>query len=112
MDIRMCRRDGCYEPAIGVGQIRDARGREPGRRRQDECRVHYLDTVSDELVQAEVIGDVPIADARTTEAVEKGGTVWLDPATTAIEQLVYCRFIRVASRDSKEPAKKTSSAKG
>lgn len=108
MDIRTCARKDCYEPAIGVGQIRDARGREPGRRRQDECREHYLDTVSDELVRAEVTGPVRITDVRTGESVAKGGTVELDPYTTAIEQLVYNRFIKVLP---KEPAKKTA-AKG
>ena len=108
MDIKLCGRDGCYEPAVGVGQRRTARGESPGQRGQDECRTHYLETVADDLVEAEVIGPVRITDARTSESVGKGGKVWLDPVTTAVDQLVYNRFIKVVT---KEPAKKTA-AKG
>lgn len=98
----MCKREGCYEPAIGVGN------REPvhGRREPDECRPHYLESVADQLVRAEVTGDVLITDVRTNASVGKGGIVELDPVATSIEQLVYNRFIKVLPKTEAKPVKK------
>ncbi|WP_330438817.1 hypothetical protein OHB44_28000 [Micromonospora sp. NBC_00821] len=86
MDIKFCKRqaDGCYEPAVGTG-IRPV----------EFCRPHYLEAIADEIVRAEVIGDVRVTDVRTGESVGRGQVVELDPEETRIVQLVYARHIKV-----------------
>lgn len=86
MEIKFCERksDGCFEPAVGTG-IRPVK----------HCRPHYLEAIADEIVRAEVTGDVPVTDVRTGTSVRKGGIVELDPVETRIEQLVYARHIKV-----------------
>lgn len=94
MDIKFCKRAGCYEPAVGTG-IRPA----------EHCRAHYLESISAEIVRAEVVGDVPVTDVRTGVGVEKGGLVELDPVETNVAQLVYARHIKVIPAE-KPAAKK------
>lgn len=105
MEIKFCRRksDGCYEPAVGTG-IRPV----------EDCRAHYLEAIAGEIVRAEVIGDVPVTDVRTGASVGRGGVVELDPVETRIEQLVYCRHIRVLPPETAEgkPAAKATAKTG
>ncbi|HWD08074.1 MAG TPA: hypothetical protein VHA57_03160 [Actinomycetota bacterium] len=62
------------------------------------CRPHYLEAIADEIVRAEVIGDVEVTDVRTGDSVGRGGVVELDPVETAVAQLVYARHIKVLPR--------------
>ncbi|MEU5549203.1 hypothetical protein ABZ738_05490 [Micromonospora sp. NPDC047793] len=96
MNIKTCKPAAggdCYEPAVGTG-----------KRPILHCRPHYLEAIADEIVRAEVIGDVEITDVRTGKSVGRGGVVELDPVETAVVQLVYARHIRVLPKPVPEPA--------
>lgn len=103
MEIKLCKPAAggdCYEPAVGTG-----------KRPIEHCRAHYLEAIADEIVRAEVIGDVEITDVRTGEGVGRGGVVELDPAETSIVQLVYARHIKVLPKAEPKPSAKPA-AKG
>lgn len=91
MDIKMCER-GDYQPAVGTG-----------KRPMRWCREHYLEEHGGEFVRAEVIGELPVTDVRTSAEVEKGGTVELDPEETHVGQLVYAGAIRVLPPEQSSP---------
>jgi hypothetical protein len=99
MEIKLCKPKAggdCYEPAVGTG-IRPIR----------HCRTHYLEAIADEIVRAEVVGDVEVTDVRTGASVGRGGVVELDPVETAIAQLVYARHIKVLPKPERaKPAAK------
>ncbi|MDG4796213.1 hypothetical protein [Micromonospora sp. WMMD1082] len=101
MEIKLCKPAAggdCYEPAVGTG-----------KRPIEHCRPHYLDAIADEIVRAEVVGDVEVTDVRTGESVGRGGVVELDPVETAVVQLVYARHIKVLPKA--EPARAKPAAK-
>lgn len=99
MDIKVCKPQSggaCFEPAVGTG-----------KRPIEHCRAHYLEAIADEIVRAEVVGDVRITDVRTGESVGRGQVVELDPVETSIVQLVYARHIKVLTKaEAKKPAAK------
>lgn len=94
MEIEFCKRDGCHEIAVGVGNREDKHG----RREPDECRPHYLETVADDLVEVEVTGPAGVTDVRTNDTVYKGGRAFVDPVSTSLQQLVYAGHVKVVPK--------------
>lgn len=104
MEIKFCTAGGCYEVAVRAPRCLDL------------CREHYVAELAADgpalttsladvpLVRAEVVGPVPITDARTCCGVVPGQMVELDPTEVNIAALVYSGHIKV------EPAKTLQAA--
>lgn len=75
----------------------------------DDVYARQKAEVEARCVEFEVIGEQPMRDAVTRDAVEKGGIVRLDPATTNFDLLFAAHAIRPVDKPA-TPAAKTTEA--